>query len=173
MLPPRHITRASGRYWRAGFLGQEAQLLAPAGAPQGRWHHSRQRALYLSGSPEGCQVALRVYVKPHDPPRGIFPFEVAEARVADLRDAGTRAALGATLEDIHAFWADLQAAGKPSPTWRLSDLLRGLGLDGLLSPSRSRPDLTHLTLFGWNGSSGARIRRAGPPQDFDPDYPRD
>lgn len=169
MLDARHITRIFGRYWRAGFIGNEASLLAPAGAPRGRWHHKGQQALYLSGSPEGCQVALRVYVDPQDPPRGIFPFLVHNAAIVDLRRPDTREILETSLEEIHAFWADLHAKGQPSPTWALSDRLRDESLDGLLTPSRSRPDLTHLTLFSWNDGR-VRVTQAGSHLPFDPNY---
>jgi RES domain-containing protein len=168
--PNLTLANHAGRYWRAGFLDRAAQLLNPAGAPHGRWHHHGQKALYLSGSPEGCQVALRVYVEKTDPPRGIFPFQISGARIVDLRDATTRAALGVPLPDIHAFWADIAAQGKVSPTWDLSDHLRDLGLDGLLSPSRSRPDLTHLTLFNWNAGNGPQVIPDGKPEPFDPDF---
>ncbi|WP_461405302.1 RES family NAD+ phosphorylase [Falsiruegeria mediterranea] len=166
----RHIARIEGRFWRAGFLGQEHDLLSPARAPQGRWHHSGQKALYLSQTPEGCQVALRVYVQPQDPPRAIFPFAVENATVADLRSHQARELWSVSLDDIHAFWAELHAKGEVSPTWHLGDRLRAQGLDGLLTPSRSRPDLTHLSLFRWNAADGPKIRRDGPSQAFDPHY---
>jgi len=147
-------------------LGKEDQLLSPAQSPLGRWHTKGQRALYLSGSPEGCRIALKVYRQPNEPKRGIFPITVTNARVADLRLNETREAFEASLEDIHAFWADMAKAGQTSPTWELSDKARSAGLDGLLSPSRSRPALTHLTLFKWNDVKGAQIKRSGPPVPF-------
>ena len=170
METARHTVRVDGRFWRAGFLGREDGLLAPAGAPQGRWHHKGQNALYLSQTPEGCQVALRVYVHPNDPPRAIFPFAVTNAHVADLRQTKARDEWDVSLNDIHAFWAKLHAKDEVSPTWALSDRLRATGIDGLLTPSRSRPDLTHLTLFRWNENSGPQIARDGTPQPFDPHY---
>ena len=171
ILPPAHIVPVNGRFWRAGFTGREDQLLAPASAPNGRWHHGGQRALYLSGTAEGCQVALRVYVRPDDPERTIHPFHVQATRIADLRNPVTRDLLQVTLTDIHAFWADLLAEGSLSPTWTLADRLRDSGLDGLLTPSRSRPDLTHLTLFRWNCPEGPTVEGAGAPQPFNPHYP--
>ena len=132
----------------------------------GRWHKNGQSALYLSGSPEGCRVALKVYLNPNDPPRGIFPLDVTNAKIADLRSSGSRRAFSASLQDIHAFWADLAKAGQSSPTWDIGDQARNLGLDGLLTPSRSRPDLTHLTLFKWNEPQSAGIVQAGKPLLF-------
>ena len=162
-----HIAPLQGLFWRSVFIGQEAGLLAPARAPQGRWHHSNQRALYLSATPEGCRVALKAYLTPDDPPRGIYPIDVVCERVIDLRRQEVRDHLGVTLGDIHSFWATLHAKGQRPPTWHLSDRLRGMGLDGLLTPSRSRPDLTHLTVFRWNeGGSSATAHRAGDPEAF-------
>ena len=153
----------TGRFWRAGFIAHEADLLTPARAPEGRWHHGGQQALYLSGSPEGCQVALKVYLRQDDGPRGIYPLDVSARRIADLRCPEARTSLGTSLDKIHAFWADLLDAGQHSPTWTLADRLRDMGADGLLTPSRSRPDLTHLTLFSWNEMHKAQVQRAGTP----------
>ncbi len=163
MIAEDHIKTLEGRFWRSSFLGQEESLLSPPRAPQGRWHHSGQKALYLSGSPEGCRVALKVYLSPEDPPRGIYPIDVQVPRLLDLRDPDTRHAMGITLADMHVFWADLHVGGKPVPTWEISDRLRDAGASGLLTPSRSRPDLTHLTLLRWNDGSGALAKRAGEP----------
>lgn len=153
----------AGRFWRAGFIAHEADLLTPARAPEGRWHHGGQRALYLSGSPEGCQVALKVYLRESDGARAIYPLEVRADRVIDLRCAETRASLGTSLDEMHAFWADLLTQGRHSPTWSLGDRLRDMGAEGILTPSRSRPDLTHLTLFSWNAPQGPSVRREGAP----------
>lgn len=168
-LPSRTDTLIpfAGRVWRAGFLSQADKILGAARAPQGRGHHSGQSALYLSGTPEGCRVALKAYQNPNDPARGIFPFAVSDARIVDLRLARTRAAFDASLDDIHTFWAKIQAAGMPPPTWALADAIRATGACGLLTPSRSRPDLTHLTLFRWNAAKGAQIRQDGDPIPFD------
>lgn len=162
----QHATELTGRFWRSVFFGQEEYLLTPARAPQGRWHHSGQPALYLSGTPEGCRVALKAYQTPDDPPRGIFPMDVDGARVIDLRTAETRDALDMPLDDIHAFWATLQKAGRTVPTWQISDRLRLAGVDGILTPSRSRPDLTHLTLFRWNMPGHAQVAQTGAPLPF-------
>lgn len=166
MIPEAPVTTVSGRFWRSTFLGQEDQLLAPARAPAGRWHYDNQPALYLSGSPEGCRVALKVYLRPEDPKRGIFPIRISDARVMDLRLARTRHALGVSLEDIHVFWAELIKTGATPPTWKIADQARNMRLDGLLTPSRSRPDLTHLTLFQWNTYGATRVVRSGSPEPF-------
>lgn len=161
-----HIKTVVGRFWRATFIGQEHHLLSPAQAPRGRWHHSHLKTLYLSGTPDGCRIAVKAYQRSDDPPRRIFPFDVKQARVLDLREPETREACATTLAEMHVFWADLHAAGQHSPTWEVSDAARALGVDGLLTPSRSRPDLTHLTLFEWNQPEAPQVSLAGKPIDF-------
>lgn len=167
-LPSRteFIRPLAGRFWRSTFVETAHSLTQPASAPNGRWHHGGQTALYLSGSPEGCTVALKVYLRQDDLPRGIFPLDVIAQRIVDLRDARVRDAFEVSLTDIHAFWNDYVQAGETSPTWELSDQLRGLGVEGILSPSRSRPDLTHLTLFNWNTPDGPTVARDGAPLEW-------
>nr|WP_282569325.1 RES family NAD+ phosphorylase [Aliiroseovarius sp. S1339] len=158
----------TGRFWRAAFLGQEDRLLSPARATNGRWHHSSQPALYLSDAPEGCKVAVKACLQPNDTPRGIFPLDVADARIIDLRDPSTRAAVGTSLNEMHVFWADLNAHGIHPPTWGVSDQVRDKGFDGLLTPSRGRTDLTHLTLFRWNDANAPTVPPAGNPEIWNP-----
>ena len=158
--------RISGRFWRSVFFGQEQDLLTPAKSPRGRWHYGGQDALYLSGSPEGCRIALKVYLRPEDPPRGIFPIAVNNAQVVDLRKPESREAMGTRLDEMHVFWAEFYQRGVHSPTWSISDALRIRGIDGLLTPSRSRPDQTHLTLFQWNRGIGPTVKQDGAPEPF-------
>ena len=163
MSAEAHLSPISGLFWRSSFIGRERHLLDPAGAPVGRWHYDGQSALYLSETPDGCRIATKIYRKREDPQRYIYPFRVENALVVDMRDPEVRSALGVSLRDIHVRWPDLHANGHSSPTWALSDKIRSTGATGLLSPSRSRPDLTHLTLFQWNSDQGPTIERAGDP----------
>jgi RES domain-containing protein len=166
---PDLVQPLTGRFWRAGFLDQSEKLLCPAGAPFGRWHRQGQTALYLSDSPEGCQVALRIYVSPEDPPRGIFEFQVKDAKVVDLRCEHVRKEMGISMEAIHAPWTAHVETGD-SPTWVISDRLRDLKAQGVVSPSRSQPELAHLTLFTWNAADAPKVARVGNPLPFDPHY---
>ncbi|RYG90687.1 RES domain-containing protein [Loktanella sp. IMCC34160] len=158
--------QVSGRFWRAGFRDRAGMILEPAGAPEGRWHHSGQTCLYLSATPEGCRVAMKVYLQEDDPPRAVFPVKVTATVVTDLRTEAVREALGIALADIHVFWAKIASAGQRPATWSISDRLRDAGFDGILTPSRSRPDLTHLSLFRWNGLGLPKVEPDGPPMDF-------
>lgn len=145
----------TGRFWRAVFEGNEDYLLEPARGRFGRWHYDAQPALYCSDTPDGCRVSINSFARSSDPPRVLYPIDVSADRIVDLRMKDTRLSLSTTLPDIHAFWTDYLEKGTVSPTWELSDRLRDLGAQGLLSPSRSKSELTHLTLFNWNTPTGA------------------
>lgn len=140
----------SGTFYRMRFKSASATLLHPAQSPLGRWHHNGQKALYLSETPEGTRVASRLYFKPDDPRRQIYPIRVSDARVLNLRTIEALHHYAIDAKEKHCIWHDLPVQGKPSPTWAISDAIRTLGFDGMLCPSRSRPELTHLTLFRWN-----------------------
>lgn len=124
----------SGIIWRAAFEGQSP--LVPASAPEGRFHHSGQTALYASLTPEGCRVAIRRYLRTDDPPRVIHPLRFAAVRVIDMSGR----------HELSIIWQDLRTEG-PSPTWAVSDRLRTEGWQAMLYSSRSRPDLTHIVIF--------------------------
>ncbi len=150
------ITEFSGPVWRILFRTQSGDPFSPARAPEGRFHHSGQFALYASLSAEGAGIAIRRYVSQNDPPRVIQQLQVSKARVLDLR--------GQTSASI--VWQDLRATGVRSPTWRYSDKARESGADGLLYSSRSRPDLSHLVLFN---AEHPTLQTAGAPCDWFPE----
>jgi hypothetical protein len=125
----------AGIVWHMIPAGGDPQR--PASAPEGRFHHSGQLALYTSLTVEGTVVAMQRYLRADDPPRLVVPLTIAAARLADQR--GNPAA--------SVVWQDIRAAGAPAPTWAFSDQARAAGAQGLLYSSRSRPDLVHLVLF--------------------------
>ena len=106
-------------------------------------------------------MATKVYRRAEDPPRLILAIDISNAVIVDLRDPSVREAFSAPLEAIHAFWAEHLNVGEASPTWRIADAFRDLGAHGILTPSRSRPDLTHLTLFAWNGPNEPIVKLSG------------
>lgn len=144
------MTAFAGIIWRAALEGQSP--LTPASAPEGRFHHSGQAALYASLTPEGCRVAIRRYIAPDDPPRLIHPLHLEAERVIDMSGR----------PDLSIVWQDLRSEG-PSPTWAVSDQLRADGWQAMLYSSRSRPDLTHIVVFD---VAIERIRPAGPAEPF-------
>ena len=76
------MTGYTGIIWRAAFEGRSPLILASA--PEGRFHHSGQPALYASLTPEGCRVAIRRYLAPTDPSRLIHPLRFNAERVIDM-----------------------------------------------------------------------------------------
>lgn len=141
----------SGTFWRLKETARAGEILAPAHRPEGRFHHSGQKAIYLSETPEGCQVAMSYYARPGDPDQSLFALLLQNARVLDLRDAAQCGRLGIDPANANMRWQNERAAGNVASTWAISDAARAAGADGMLNPSRSRPDLTHLVLFRWNG----------------------
>lgn len=145
-----HVLILDGVFYRLKAMAEAAEILAPAHAPEGRFHRGGQRALYLSQTPEGCLVATKRYTDATTPARGIFPLRVSRSRVVDLRDRTATEALGIDTTHRAIEWQSLRAEGLHSPTWDLADKVRELRLDGMLYASRSDPSKTHLTLFRWN-----------------------
>lgn len=159
----RHTQLLNGVYFRMKALADAGDVLLPAHAPEGRSHRGGQRALYLSATPEGCVVATARYRNATTPPQGIFPLQVTNARIVDLRDDKATDALGIDTTHRAIEWQSLRAKGLHSPTWDLADRIRDLGLDGMLYASRSDPQKTHLTLFRWNEpQTSAQVQCAGP-----------
>ncbi|MEJ1996810.1 MAG: RES family NAD+ phosphorylase [Maritimibacter sp.] len=160
----------SGIYWRMKFVKDAGDILGPARAPEGRSHYNGQRALYLSATPEGAAIATKIYLRAGDPERAIYPLEVTNARVVDLRDPAATAYFDIDVTHRAAQWQKIRTEGKPSPTWAISDRVRELGLDGMLYSSRTDPSKTHLTLFHWNEPGSARLAPAGQPVPFEPPH---
>ncbi|UWQ92734.1 RES family NAD+ phosphorylase [Rhodobacteraceae bacterium M382] len=151
----------TGVVWRILFTARNDAPLAPVLAPEGRFHHSGQPALYASLSAEGAGVAIRRYVSPCDPDRSLLGLSVQATALIDLRELPDPAVASQV-------WQDVRATGAPAPTWAISDWARRLGAQGMLYPSRSRSDLTHLVLFRWNAVNAAQIRLTQPPCPWRP-----
>ncbi len=162
------IRPVSGRYWRSVFEADADRVLDGARNPEGRYHHDGQPALYLSPSPEFSRIAIDVYLRPDDAPRVIVPLDVAQARLADLRDPDTQRALDLKGHEASVPWQPERAAGHPATSWIASDAARDAGADGIVYAARSDPDRWHIVLFRWNDTGGATVRRAGPSLPFQP-----
>lgn len=131
----------NGTIWRI-LPRENAHLpLAPARAPEGRFHHDGQFAIYTSLTAEGAGVAIQRYLAADTRPRVIVPLVVESSAILDLRGRD---------DDIRAttlVWQNDRAKGQRAPTWTVSDRARANGAQGILYQSRSRPDLSHLVLF--------------------------
>lgn len=159
------MTRFEGPLWRILAADRAHDPLGPVQAPEGRFHHSGQSALYASLSPEGAGVAIARYVR-QDPGtrRVIIPLLARLAHVRDLRT-------GADPARASVVWQDMRASGAPAPTWAFSDAARQGGAEAMLYPSRSRPDLSHIVLFVW--TAGLTLVQAGPAEPWQPPLPTD
>ena len=133
------MIRFRGQVWRIVFADHVATPAASARAPEGRFHHSGQWAVYTSLTLEGAGVAIAAYVAGDRRARMAVKMTV-DAKVVDLRALPDPTAASVV-------WQTDRARGDRAPTWDLSDSARDQGAWGVLYPSRSRPDLTHLTLF--------------------------
>lgn len=148
-----------GLVWRILDARWADDPLGPARAPEGRFHHSGQRALYASLSAEGAGVAIARYVADTDPPRIIQPLAARLSAVRDLRAEPDPARASVV-------WQDGRATGLPSPTWAFSDAARAAGAEAMIYLSRSRPDLAHIVLFDW--SAPGALCPAGPARPWSP-----
>ncbi|MCE8417994.1 RES family NAD+ phosphorylase [Rhodovulum sulfidophilum] len=129
-----------GLVWRLLPTERAGAPCAPVASPEGRFHRPGEAVLYASLTAEGAGVAIARYLTPDAPARALVPLAVTADRIVDLR------ALPAP-NPASIVWQDLRASGAPAPTWAFSDAARAEGAEGLLYPSRSRPELSHLVLF--------------------------
>ena len=156
----------SGRFFRIVPAARVDLILDGATAPEGRFHHDGQAALYLSPTPEAAGHAIAPYLGPYDPPRVVVPLRIRGARLADLRDPATCAALGLTGAEAAVPWLPERAAGLAATTWRASDAVRAAGYDGMIYTARSAPARWHVVLFRWNQPGAAQVGRDGPPHPY-------
>lgn len=143
--------------------------LEPARHPEGRFHHSGQRALYVSPERATAGVAIDSYYRPGDAPRVIVPLYLESTALLDFRDLETSTGLGLGGQETRADWRDERARGSSASSWRASDAARNVGADGIIYPSRKVPSRWHLVLFRWNEPGAACLRENGLVEAFVPD----
>lgn len=78
------MIRFKGTVWRILFTREAGDPTQVARAPEGRFHHNGQTAIYTSLTPQGARIAIAAYIKAIDPPRLLVPLEV-EVIVRDQR----------------------------------------------------------------------------------------
>ena len=124
------LRRIGGLFYRIVPQERRDRVLDPAISPEGRFHHDGQPTLYVSPRPDWAEQAIRVYVRPDDPPRIICELRLTAADVLDLRDAGhcARWQIDPGLAAIP--WMPERAAGRAASSWQLSDLARERGARG-------------------------------------------
>lgn len=147
--------RVTGLFHRAVDSTHRAAALSGSRLP-GRYSAAGQPTLYLSSSPEGVAAAMVA----HGGARGdliVMDFSVRAEGIVDLRDPDALLAAGVDLQDAIAPWQDIAAGGGVPRSWKVRRRLQGLGAQGLIDPSRTRPGLWHLVLFQWNTEGTARV----------------
>lgn len=157
----------SGLFYRIVPADRADTALAPAQSPEGRFHHDGQSTLYVSSRPDWAEQAIRVYVRPEDPPRVICEVDLAPTRVLDLRDATLGAALGVDPALAAVPWLPERAAGRPASSWRVADAARAAGAEGMIYTARTEPARWHLVLFDWQAEGRARLTGQRWPARFD------
>ncbi|MBA4048191.1 MAG: RES domain-containing protein [Sphingomonas sp.] len=125
-----------GPVWRIVLEPLAATPFAPAAAPEGRFHHSGQIAVYASLTAAGAAVAIKRYLTDNRQ-RLLVPMWLTARDVADVR--GDAAA--------SVVWQDQRQSGLIASTWAISDSARLAGAQAMLYSSRSRPELAHVVVF--------------------------
>jgi len=146
------------------------QPLSGAGAATrgGRHNEPGMPALYMS---EQIVTAIAEY----EQDLGIRPgtlcaYDVAMARIVDLRDAATRAAAGLDVDDLASPWKQIAfVARRRPPTWDSSRRLFDAGVTGVRAPSVQHPGGTNLVLWRWNDAPDRTVVALDPIGDL----PRD
>ena len=124
----------------------------------GRYSPPEVPTLYLSSSPEGVAAAMIAHTDERTPGREVLQFNVEANRIVDLRDHEALKSAGISPADAAADWQRAVAAGGTPPSWKVREALQSLGANGLIDPSRKRPQLWHLTLFNWNADGAPSVR---------------
>ena len=145
------LIQFNGPVWRVLPKAHAETPAMPAQATEGRFQHSGQVAAYASLIAKGAAVAIKRYLT-DGTMRAMIPMWLDADRVVDMRGNW----------DVSIVWQDIRATGMPSPTWAFSDMARDTGAQAMLYSSRSRPDLSHVVVFGT-----ACLAYVGPITDFD------
>jgi len=156
----QHLIPVSGVFYRLVFSTTRNAPITAAKTPQGRFHYNGQPALYMSPTKEWAAKALKVYVRPDDPPREFISLNVTGAKILDLREASVRQAFQISLPDVRAHWREETANGSPGSSWKVSDRARELKADGLFYPSRTELARWNLVLFRWNKAGAPSVEYA-------------
>ena len=156
----------SGRFYRIIFASKLPAVLDGVLSPKGRFHHDRERAIYMSPSVEAAAVAVNIYLMSNDPPRLVVPLRFSNAAILDFRTPETEETLGLKWRETAVPWAEQRAAGLPATSWRASDRTRSR-CRRMIYPSRTLPSRWwHLVLFCWNVPGAPSLTTDGPAHAF-------
>ena len=118
-----------------------------ARAPEGRFHHDGQTALYASLSPQGAGVALDYYLRADDDPRTMTELHLQSDRIIDATDPEIAQLIGFEISDTIVRWQNDRKVNLIPKTWKVSDTLRGIDADGMIFRSNQRPNLQNIVFF--------------------------
>lgn len=157
------------RYWRVLAPKWAHDPLSGAGAAVrgGRFNPPGVPALYMS---EDFATAVAEY----EQDLGIRPgtlcaYEVAGARIADLGDARTLAALGVSAATLKNPWKQIAFVEKREPpTWLLAKRLIAQGVEGIRAPSAQAAGY-NIVLWRWNVEGAAKVAALDPLRDLPAD----
>jgi RES domain-containing protein len=147
----------AGTFFRIVLEQDVNRVLEGAVSPQGRYHHDREPALYVSSRPEWAWKAVESYIQSNDPVRSVRQLQIEETRVVDIRNPDICRYLGIVPSDSDVPWQPQLAAGQRPSTWNVSDRARQAGADGLVYTARTAPTRWHLVLFRWNHLGGPTV----------------
>ena len=127
----------------------------------GRYSRPDEPTLYLSASVDGVEAAMIAHASGRASTLQIVSIEVEASAIFDLRDSAAAARLGIDIADAVAPWQEVAASGGVPRSWKVRDQLVAAGANGLIDPSRKRPELWHLVLFRWNEPGAPLVRVVG------------
>lgn len=133
------LSSFDGPVWRAIPERLMGTPMAPASAPEGRFHQSGQTAVYASLTAQGAVAAVQKYLYDRQS-RMLVPMWLQCDAIVDLRGCAI------ALSD----WQSDRSVGNTASTWAVSNEARRLGAQGLLFSSPSRRDLSHIVIFRLN-----------------------
>ncbi|MEO0883327.1 MAG: RES family NAD+ phosphorylase [Pseudomonadota bacterium] len=122
--------------WRIVPKGFSNSPIQPAQAPEGRFHHSGQTAVYASMTAEGAKVAVKRYL-----------VDGVERVLAPIKLEAELVANECKNPDAAVAWHIQRSEGVRPETWAVSDSARARGAQAMIYNSRTRPDLTHIVVF--------------------------
>lgn len=147
----------AGPLHRILFHDRLPQACAPVAAPEGRFHHSGQKALYAGLSAQAAAISITRYVAPSDPPRSRVELHLSGGIFFDATRSANLLELGFDSEDPMRRWDLDRAADRQPRTWALAEALRAVGFDGMVYPCRLDPSLTNIVVFQWNTEGGPTL----------------
>jgi len=147
--PSGPFLNISGIFYRSINALAANKVLAGSTRP-GRYSSGSQKTLYMSASKQGVAVSMQAHTHADAPEQTLLKLNVVANNIFDLRDALACQTAGIDPADANAPWQKTVATGGTPPSWQVANMLRKLGANGLIDPSRNAPDLWHLVLFNWN-----------------------